>query len=328
MIPRSRRSPSWKSVSPRGAIIRGRILDERGEPNSSAYLTRESSGTALTLNGWDERCRADGSFEYGGLSTQRLFYSLIAQAPGYRKHSISSVVNTPDDVIEKRFGWRKTPPGNRRGVSRNCGERKKPTRRSRNCRTNNRRNGDRCRGHPRGGSGCAVWGTFLWDSWLNSATTDAAGRYSLPQPPGEAGAILVTANEFAPQFVGAGTEAERVDVQLSPGQTVRRRPGHSRRAGAGVQVIPLVRCIETGFCNPIWLDERSTHTNGRGEFEIAAIPEMVSFDLLKAGYSEQPCVTLVGNGVQNEIKLTAAAHCADRCWMPPAKRSAISTFGC
>jgi hypothetical protein len=54
-----------------------------------------------------------------------------------------------------------------------------------------------------------------------------------------------------------------------------------------------MRCQETGICNPIWLDDRSTQTNERGAFKIAAIPRKgVRFDFLKEGYADRRDVEL------------------------------------
>jgi hypothetical protein len=73
----------------------------------------------------------------------------------------------------------------------------------------------------------------------------------------------------------------------------------------------VTHCLETGYCNPIWLDERSARTNEQGEFEIAALPrEGVRFDILKAGYSEQRDVSLRMDGSLNEIQLQAGGAVA------------------
>ena len=85
---------------PRSALLKGRIIDEQGKTIPGAFLRRNSSGGDSTLNGWDEVCAADGSFEYG-LSTQRLFYSLQAEAPGYRDQEVTTQVDNPETVVER-----------------------------------------------------------------------------------------------------------------------------------------------------------------------------------------------------------------------------------
>lgn len=50
---------------PLGVRITGKILDEQNNPIPGAFLTRISSGSSVVINGWDEVCESDGSFEHG-----------------------------------------------------------------------------------------------------------------------------------------------------------------------------------------------------------------------------------------------------------------------
>jgi hypothetical protein len=86
---------------PQGAVVKGQVTDESGRPVPSAYLHRPASGTALTLNGWDELCQADGSFAYGGLPARSATHSLEVVAPGYRSQTLTIQVMTSDEVIWK-----------------------------------------------------------------------------------------------------------------------------------------------------------------------------------------------------------------------------------
>jgi Carboxypeptidase regulatory-like domain len=307
----------------RGAVVKGRITDEAGNPISDGYLTRSSSGTALTLNGWDETCRSDATFEYGGLSSRRLFYSLEATAPGYESQSISSEVDDPTAVIERDVTLKKKPPKaaaeskagpglNTQGTKpdEDAQEKSKVEVRdeSRLARLPHRTIRGVVTGDGKKIAGAKVrWGTFQWDASAQRATTDDEGNYALAEVPGADGALFVVADGYAPQFAPAKAGEDRIDVHLSPGATVRGIATNSAGRGVpGVQVIALTQCMETGYCNPIWIDERSARTDEQGAFEIDDVPTTgVRFDILKTGYSEQRNVTLTPGDKVNEIQLTA-----------------------
>ncbi len=62
---------------PLGGRITGKILDQEDNPIPGAYLKRLSSGNSLTLNGWDQVCEPDGSFEHGMASPGTLAHGLF-----------------------------------------------------------------------------------------------------------------------------------------------------------------------------------------------------------------------------------------------------------
>jgi hypothetical protein len=129
----------------------------------------------------------------------------------------------------------------------------------------------------------------------------------LPDVPAGSGALLVIADAFAPQFVPVHAKQENLDVRLSRGisfhGTVHNSSG---KPVAGVRVVPVTRCPETGVFNPIWLDERSAETNEKGKFKIAALPgNGIRFDFVKEGYSDRRDVELLEDDAVNEIKPTA-----------------------
>ena len=298
---------------PRGAIIKGRVTDEDGKPIPGAFLKRASSGATFTLNGWDEVCAPDGSFEYGGLSSQRLFYSLQAEAPGYRGQEIKTEVDNPMAVVELTVRLHKDAAAPK-PASMDRAKVNAPATRAAGSQTSTTKLPRRTiSGFVRDGDGDRIpgatvrWAAFLWDLSVRSTTTDAAGKYRLPGVPAGTGALLIIADSYAPQFVPVDREQENLDVRLAHGTTVRGTVrGSSGKPVAGVHIVPVTHCLETGVCNPIWLDERATQTNEKGEFSIAAISvKGVSFDFLKDGYSERRNVVLSPDEARNEIDLIA-----------------------
>ncbi|MBI3837282.1 MAG: carboxypeptidase regulatory-like domain-containing protein [Planctomycetia bacterium] len=310
---------------PRGAIVKGHVLDEQGRPVSGAYITRASSGTALTLNGWDERCAADGSYEYGGLSAQRLFYSIAVEAPGYRSQSVSSEVARPTQIIQRdlrlaRISGHEAAPNKSEHAETAAAT--EPTTELPRRTIEGVVQDDK--GQPVEGV-TVRWGTFLWDPSVPSTRSGLGGKYELARVPEGNGAIMVVADGFAPEFVPVQTGETERDVQLSRGASVRGVVrGTAGKPIAGVQVIPLVHCSETGFCNAIWLNERSVDTDEEGEFRIEALPVAgVMFDILKDGYSEQRNVTLKSADM-NDIQLHAGG--AIRGLVLDAQRNPLRNF--
>jgi hypothetical protein len=289
----------------RGAVVKGHVLDVQGRPVPGAYITRASSGTALTLNGWDERCAADGSFEYGGLSAQRLFYSIAVEAPGYRSQSLSAEVASPTEIVQRDIHLARIAGLE---AATNKSEHAKTAAKAPTTELPRRAiegivQDDK--GQPIE-SATVRWGTFLWDSSVPSTRTGLGGKYELTRVSEGNGAIMVVADGFAPEFVPVQAGETEKDIQLSRGTSVRGVVrGTAGKPVAGVQVIPLVHCSETGFCNAIWLNERSANTDEEGEFLIEALPAAgVMFDILKDGYSEQRNVTLKSDD-RNDIQLHA-----------------------
>ncbi len=288
---------------PRGAVLQGRITDELGQPIAGAFLTRGSSGSALTLNGYDEEAGDDGHYQYGGLSPTRWFYSLMVQAPGYDAVELPSDVDDPTAVIKRNVRLRRnnSTPDTSVPV-----ESDKPSDVARQL---PRRT---LRGTVEDDAGQPIaraeirWGSFQWDDSVKNVKTDAEGSYVLAGAPGGSGAIFVLADGFVPQFAPVRQDEQHFDVQLTRGTTVRGRvTNKAGRPIAGVMVAPQMQCVETGFCNRIWLSERTTSTDANGKFELPAMPMFgVTFDFLKDGYSEMRDVTLTAGESLNEIELT------------------------
>jgi protocatechuate 3,4-dioxygenase beta subunit len=292
---------------PRGAVVMGRVIDENGQAVPSAYFWLPASGTALTLNGWDETCAADGSFEYGGFIPGRLSYALQVGAPGFQSQALTKFdVKHATDVFEAIVQLHKAPatlpakPGSAPAPSETESAAVELPRRT-------------IAGVVRDAQGNAVksatirWGTFQWDGSVKSVTTNDAGRFALERVPQGKGAILAIADGFAPQFVPVEADGTRAEVSLSRGVTVRGVVvGTSGAPVARAQIISIVHCFETGFCNAIWLNDRAAETNDQGAFEIHAVPAVgVQFDILKEGFSDQRGVNLTLDGEVNEIKLAA-----------------------
>lgn len=306
---------------PQGAVIKGRISDEAGNPIPGAYLTRWSSGTALTLNGWDEAVPGDGTFEYGGLSSQRLFYQFQVQAPGYKPQELTTEVDDPTAVIEREVRLKKRAPDIgavlKAGAALVAGSKKPEDAKAADKDTDNRRTTELAKRTIQGvvtdGDGKKIagakvrWGTFQWDSSVKSVRTDAEGKYTLAGAPRADGAVFVVADGWAPQFTPAKKDENEVDVSLLKGTTVRGVVTNSAgKPVEGAQVALQTYCLDTGYGSPIWIDERSAHTDEQGQFEIAGVPYTgVEFDILKDGYSEIRGRTLAPGGELNKIKLSA-----------------------
>jgi hypothetical protein len=294
---------------PRGALLKGRITSETGQPIPGAFLRRLSSGNDLTLNGWDEVCAADGSFEYSGLSTERLFYNLRATAPGYRDRDVATEVDNPATVIERTIRLQKDASQVSLANSAAKIAPEEPENSTTRTSTLPRRT---LHGRVRDEDGAAIagakirWAADVWDTSVQPITTDANGKYRLSGVPAGQGALLVIADLFAPQVVAVHAEQENLDVQLSRGISLSGRVRTvSGSPVAGVRVIPVTRHPETGFPYPIWLDERSTETNVFGQFQLAALPSNgVRCDFVKEGFSDRRDVELSKENIFNNIGLT------------------------
>lgn len=294
---------------PRGAVLRGRVVDETGNPIAGAFMTRLSSGMSLTLNGWDQLAADDGSYEYGGLSAERLFYNLVVEAPGFKVHEVNTEVDDPTAVIARDLVLIRKPVA--------------PTQESQPEEPADSEPADSVPPHAaelsrrtlhgtiRSAFGEPVaaahirWGSFLWSGHQQEATSDPLGAYKLENVPSGNGAILVVADGYAPQFVPAREGVEKLDVALAPGVTLRGRVVNAAgKPVGGVHVAPQIRCLDTGFCNPIWLAERSTRTSDQGTFQLSHVAPGTTFDFLKDGYSEQRDVMLKP-GTENDIRLVS-----------------------
>jgi hypothetical protein len=311
---------------PRGAVIRGKVTDDAGQPIPGAYLSRASSGTALTLNGWDEECGPDGTFEYGGLSSERLFYSLEAKAPGYESQSISAEVGSVTRVVDRNVILKKKPNSQLASATKPTPAPQPPTKLA-------SASGIRRQivGTVTDAAGLPIakaavrWGAYRWDDSVKSTTTAADGAFTLENVPEGSAAVLVVAEGFAPRFVSVESRSD-VKITLDPGVEVRGVIRNSVGAPvANAQIILVTRCFDTGFCNPIWLDDRSARSDDKGEFVIANVPAAgVTFDVLKQGYSEQRDMSLASGPMLNEVQLKAGGGITG--WVLKGKDDPVRDF--
>jgi len=307
---------------PRGATVRGHVLDEQGRPIPGAYLQRGSSGNSLTLNGWEELCQTDGSFEYSGLSPERLFYSLDAWAPGHSSSSVNVQVRSVDEVSEQQITLTKEPATNATPAPTTASARpipdavESPAQSAEGVADVSAAASPRktITGKVRDPDGQAVagakvrWGLVPEDQSVEDTTTDAEGNYSLANVPNREGAaVLVMAPGYAVQCAPLSPASNVTDVTLSRGVTVQGAvTNESGMPIAGVKVLPGVSGFEPGVIDRFWLTELETVTNDQGKFEIAGAPVVnATFDFLKPGYDEQRGVLLVPNVETNIVKLEA-----------------------
>ena len=85
----------WKSAAqtqPEGAVITGRVQDERGAPVAQAVVSIAATDFAATVP-----TQADGKFEFRLLKPGQ--YRVVAEAARYRKERTSVTITRPDEVI-------------------------------------------------------------------------------------------------------------------------------------------------------------------------------------------------------------------------------------
>jgi len=290
---------------PRGASLRGQIVDEQGMPVTGACLTRAGSGSALTLNGWDQPVYSDGTFEYDGFLSPELDYELEVSAPGYRTTSVNVRFSDLEEVIEKTVVMQ----ADRRPLSKRTNEVTFPENTQTSTQKLPRREVEGIIHDPKGDPVADAevrWGAFLWDSSVKSVKSNSEGRFTLGNVPASEGAILVLAKGYAPQFVPLSKTPERMPITLSSGERYHGRIINSQgEPVAGVRVIPITRCPESGICNPIWFTDLAVSSDAEGRFEISSLmPTGVSFDFLHSAYSDHRDVPLPPN-TDNEVRLTA-----------------------
>jgi hypothetical protein len=303
----------------RGGKIAGSIVDEMGKSIPGAYLSRASSGTALTLNGWDQVCEPDGSFVYDGLYLEKLFYNVEAAAPDYQPKQLWQPLSRPGQpdsaavfqlnrAVQAGTGKQEPPTSVKapavaklprrelKGVV--VGPKNKPV------------------------AGAVVrWGATMYEDTQRQASTDNSGIFQLRDVPDRDGYITIMTEEFAPQFIEVKQGKTELSVSLELGEfargTVRNSAG---RPIEGVEVVPVMASPDPSLCNPLWLTERRTRTDAEGRFLISGLPTVgVRFDFLHEGYSDQRNVVLQLGGQENEIKLVAGGAIRGRVLDPEGK---------
>jgi hypothetical protein len=286
-----------------GRALVGRVLDERGQPIEGAYLTRSSSGTALTLNGWDEVCNVDGTFRYDGISLNRRVYELTAGAVGHESAEQAQTIARRDEPL-KEFTLtlkNKHPP---RAAEAPAGDEppaaKLPRRDLRGVVTSPNDT-------PVAGA-LVRWGATMYEATERKTHTDREGEFLLSDVPDRDGFVTVMADDLAPRFARVSQGEKRLSIRLEEGQVVRCVVRN--KAGKpieNVNVVPVLPSPDPSLCNPLWLTERQARTDAEGRFEITGLPRSGTlFDILHPTYSEQRNTALKVGGEDNEIVLGAS----------------------
>ena len=290
----------------RGGKITGRVVDQEGRPIPGAYLSRASSGTALTLNGWDQVCNADGSFVYDGLFLERLFYSLEAAAPGFQPQRLEhSLPREGRAATEAVFQLK------REAAAPGTGDLREPARGGPSAATAKLPRRD-MRGTVIGANqkpvaGAIVrWGATMYEATQREVKTGPDGAFRLADVPDRDGYVTVMAEGYAPQFVSILQGKTDLAVALEAGKSVRGIVRNSAgKPVEGVHVVPVLASPDPSLCNPLWLRERSTHTDAQGRFEISSLPaDGVCFDFLHEYFSDHRNVALKLDE-ENAVTLTA-----------------------
>ena len=211
---------------PRGAVVKGRVTDSQGQAIPGAFVSRASSGMSFTLSGWVEPCAADGSFEYSGLTTGRLFYGLQANARGYQSVDLPSEVDDPAAVIQRDVRLRPSVERPQPETLASVTSAKATDEPAEATKTTAVPSRD-IRGKVTGPDDQAVadavvrHGAYPWDQSVKPTKTNAQGEYVLAGVPGATGAILVIAEGLPPKFVPYTAADTRLDVKFAHGASVR-----------------------------------------------------------------------------------------------------------
>ena len=287
-----------------GRKLRGRVVDARGRPIEGAYLTRSSSGTALTLNGWDQICNADGAFEYDGIPFGRRVYELTAGGPGYESREESQAITRSDEPL-KEFVFQLAEKAAPRSAETPADD--PPTAAvTRLSRRDLAGQVQAPRGEPVVGA-LVRWGATMYEETRRETRTGADGTFRLLDVPDRDGYVTVMADGLAPRFARVSQGEKFVSIRLEEGQVVRGSVRNKAgRPIESVNVCPGVRSPDPSLCNPLWLSERKASTDAEGRFQVMGLPRSgVYFDILHPTYSEQRNVALKVGGEENEIVLTA-----------------------
>jgi hypothetical protein len=298
---------------PTAKAVRGQVLDASGNAIPGAYVTQPRSGTAHTLNGYDQACAADGSFVYDGIHLGETTFELEAGAPGYvgRRHAFQM----QDEEAVSRYVFkleREKKPAPIQAAS-------KPPKA-----VPGRRN---LAGTVRGPAGEALenvlvrWGVSAFEDTDRETRTDKEGRFILQDVPDHESAITVVSKVHAPAFVQVIQGEERVVVSLKKGPSVTGVVRNKQGKGiGGVRVTPVMPTPYSPTSSKYWVKDRSSHTDADGKFTIDSVPnEAVKFDFLCTGYSNLRDQELSLKGTSNEIKLTAGGALRGRVLDPSGK---------
>ena len=205
---------------PRGAKLRGRVLDEQDRPIAGAAVAFISSGNPLALDGRYVVSDAAGNFVYDGVPEgvpfDGLLWSLPAEFPEatektagpiiFRRHRME--VAAPPDA--------KTSDKELRGIVRSPA------------------------GEPVAGA-TVKYGATTYEPVQRATTTNDKGELTLQQVPDSDGHVTVIAAGFAPSFTAFKRDKFFAEVRLEPGRSVggvvRTAKG---RPLAGIHVHPYI----------------------------------------------------------------------------------------
>ncbi|MDB2687551.1 carboxypeptidase regulatory-like domain-containing protein, partial [Mariniblastus sp.] len=293
----------------RGKSFSGKITDEDGTPIPDALISRSTSGTLLTLNGFDQACENDGTFKYDGVGLLLTSFDAYVKASGYVTQDvfIDLTKQTLPPIRLKKAAVKNVAADDAAGLEANG----KPNRQNARLTTMPRKT---FRGIVRDNAGKPVsgaevrWGSIFKQSIADRAVTDSDGKFVMEQVPAGEDAVLVIADGFAPKYkaVPATTKkpSPEVEVVLDRGKQVRGVVINADgQPMADVDIFPLGYF---GGMGRIWIGERVAKTNEKGEFKIDAIGEGLRFDVLKKAYTEKRNLEFVYGDLRNEIVLEPA----------------------
>jgi len=295
--------------------FKGQVLDESGKPIPGAHLRRPASGTAFTLNGWDQECDPDGHFTYDGVSLDRASSELEASAPGYSsQHHIFPAARLDQPPHEFTFRLKRTGPlakGPQKGGDDTPVVSALP-----------RRN---LSGTVLDSSDQPLpdvlvrWGATQYESTRRETRTDSAGRFTLPDVPDRDGFLTAIGDSrYAPRFEPVATGETDIAFGLEPGRTARGVvKTRSGKRLSGVQIIPVIRSPDSSLLNPFWISERQVTTDDMGRFELSGLPQTeMKFDFLKEGFSDLRNHSLRLGDVENEVELVGIGGIRGRVMDP------------
>ena len=258
--------------------ITGTVVDQDGRPLPYAWINVPSSGTAMALDGRCSLADAEGRFVWEGVAYDRMLRSIYAGHAGYQSEEIRELTVTTDRPTEINFRLKKHSDAETTAMKSQPQQPGQPVSLERRDITGTIIGPD---GRPVAGA-TVRWGATDYEDVRRELKSDASGEFLLRQVPDRDGYITVIDDAFAPRFAKVDKGQTKIKVLLETGSTVGGRV--VTKTGlpiAGVYIVPVIASPDPSLCNPLWISQRTTHSNEDGRFEITGLPKThVLFDFL------------------------------------------------
>ncbi|MEZ6191563.1 MAG: carboxypeptidase-like regulatory domain-containing protein [Phycisphaerales bacterium] len=292
-----------------GGLLKGTILDQTGRVIPGAYACKSTSGNMLSSRGLIAMCDENGRYVFDGLALD-VTNTISFWAQGYETDETHNSVFLPSTHPHDELNIVLAKAQKERAAGSDDPVAPIPAIFKRRDLTGTVIGPD---DQPLAGAEVR-WGATACETIDRSVRTDRTGRFTLPDVPDRAGYITVMPEYFAPRFVPVPPGSNPIPpIGLQPGSRVIGRIVNE--AGApltDVYVIPLVASPDPSLCNPLWLNERQTHSDQEGRFEINALPDGCKFDFLRAGFSDKRDQMLVPGDQVNTVVMSSTGAVSGR----------------